>query len=207
MVSTSGTEDAAGSRGHRRRGEELYAAIFEATLAELDEVGYSRMVMERIATRAGASKASIYRRWPSRAELVRAALRHHYRTPDTIPDTGSLRDDALALLRLGAERLNGAFGQAARGLVAESLTAADDTASLRASMFLTRNRLMAEILERAVARGEIAPEAITPQVIEVAPALVDHHFLMRGTPIPDETLVGIVDDVLLPLVAAAGTQD
>lgn len=208
MVSTSATEDGAarGSRGQRRRGDELYAAIFNATLAELSEVGYSRMVIERIAARAGASKASIYRHWPTRAELVRAALRHHYRTPETLPDTGNLREDALALLRLGAERLNGVFGEAARGLVAESLTD-PDSSSLRASMFLTRNRLMGEILERAAARGEISRAAITPRVIEVATALVDHHFLMRGTPIPDEVLTGIVDDVLLPLVSAAGEPD
>lgn len=63
------------------------------------------------------------------------------------------------------------------------------------------------MLERAAARGEISRAAITPRVIEVATALVDHHFLMRGTPIPDEVLTGIVDDVLLPLVSAAGEPD
>ena len=127
----------------------LYAAILEATLAELAEAGYSRLAMERVAAPAGASKASLYRRWPSRAELVVAALRHHYRGPETIPDTGNLRDDVLALLRLGATRLNGVFGEAARGLMAESLTDPDRTASVRANMFTTRNRLMGEILDRA----------------------------------------------------------
>lgn len=199
----------AGQAGHRgqprRRGEELYAAIFEATLAEMAEVGYSRLAMERVAARAGASKVSLYRRWPNRAELVVAALRHHYRGPETIPDTGNLRDDALALLRLGATRLNGVFGEAARGLMAESLTDPDRTASLRANMFTARNRLMREILDRAAARGDISPAAVTPQLIELAPALVDHYFLMHGAPVPDEVLTGIVDNVLLPLLTAATT--
>ena len=189
----------------RRRGEELYAAIFEATLAELAEVGYSRLAMERIAVRAGASKASLYRRWPSRAELVIAALGYHYAAPEPVPDTGNLRDDVLALLRLGATRLNGIFGVAARGLMAETLTDPDRTASLRANIFTTRNRLMREILERAAARGDISPAAITPEFIELAPALVDHHFLMHGTPVPDEVLTRIVDNVLLPLITAATT--
>jgi AcrR family transcriptional regulator len=208
-VGTTPMPAAAGQAGHRgqprRRGEELYAAIFEATLAELAEAGYSRLAMERVAARAGASKASLYRRWPNRAELVVAALRHHYRGPETIPDTGNLRDDVLALLCLGATRLNGVFGEAARGLMAESLTDPDRTASLRANMFTTRNRLMREILDRAATRGDISPAAVTPQLIELAPALVDHHFLMHGAPIPDEVLTGIVDNVLLPLLTAATT--
>ncbi len=111
----------------------------------------------------------------------------------------------LALLRLGATRLNGIFGLAVRGLMAETLTDPDRTASLRANMFTTRNRLMREILERAAARGEIRPAAITHEVIGLAPALVDHHFLMHGAPIPDEVLTKIVDNVLLPLLTAAPT--
>jgi AcrR family transcriptional regulator len=203
MPATAGEADHRGQP--RRRGEELYAAIFEATLAELAEVGYSRLAMERIAARAGASKASLYRRWPSRAELVIAALGHHYAGPEPAPDTGNLRDDVLALLRLGATRLNGIFGVAARGLMAETLTDPDRTASLRVNMFTTRNRLMREILEHAAARGDISPAAITPELIELAPALVDHHFLMHGAPIPDEVLIRIVDNILLPLLTATTT--
>src|SRR5256885_3312216 len=63
--------------------------------------------MERIASRAGASKVSLYKRWPSRAELVVAALRHQRREPEQAPDTGSLREDVLTLLRRAAARLDG----------------------------------------------------------------------------------------------------
>jgi AcrR family transcriptional regulator len=205
MPAAAGAADHSGQP--RRRGEELYAAIFEATLAELAEVGYSRLAMERIAARAGASKASLYRRWPSRAELVIAALVHHYDGPEEEPtlDTGNLREDVLALLRSGAARLNGIFGLAARGLMAENLTDPDRNVSLRANMFTARNQLMREILDRAVARGDISPAVVTPQLIELAPALVDHHFLMHGAPIPDEVLTGIVDNVLLPLLTTPPT--
>jgi AcrR family transcriptional regulator len=192
-----------GHRGRpRRRGEELYAAIFEATLAELAEVGYSRLAMERIAARAGASKASLYKRWPGRAELVLAALRHqsHNLDPVPTPDTGNLRDDVLTVLRHAAVLLDGVFGEAVRGLMAETLTDPNRTAALRPSMFDARNRLIRQILDQAAARGEIRAAAITPRLIEVAPALVDHYFLMRGTPIPDDVLTGIVDEVLLPLL-------
>jgi AcrR family transcriptional regulator len=180
----------------------LYTAIFEATLAELAEAGYSRLAMERVAARARASKMSLYKRWPNRAELVVAALRHHAGDPEPAPDTGSLREDVLTLLRGSAARLNGIFGEVVRGLMAETLTDPDRTADLRANMFTTRDRLMREILDHAAARGDIAPAAITPQFIGLAPALLDHHFLIHGAPIPDDVLTGIVDNVLLPLLTA-----
>jgi AcrR family transcriptional regulator len=184
----------------RRRGAELYAAIFQATLAELAEVGYSRLAMERIAARAGASKTSLYKRWPSRAELVVAALQHQGAQPEAAPDTGNLRDDVLTLLRRAAARLDGVFGEAVRGLMAETLTDPDRTAALRPNMFSPRDRLMVEILDRATARGDISADAVNPQLIGLAPALVDHHFLIHGAPIPDDVLVGIVDAILLPLL-------
>lgn len=191
----------------RRRGDALYAAIFEATLAELAEVGYARLAMERIAARARTSKASLYKRWPNRAELVVAALRHQHGGPEPTPDTGSLRADVLALLRRGAKRLDGIFGEAARGLMAETLSDPDRTASVRGNMFVSRDRIMREILDRAVERGEIPAAAVTPRTIGLAPALVDHHFLIHGAPIPDKLLTDIVDEILLPLLKAERRQD
>lgn len=197
---------AGGEAGHRprprRRGEELCAAIFEATLAELAEAGYSRLAMERIAARAGASKMSLYRRWPSRRELVIAALRHQDREPEPVPDTGNLRDDVLTFLRRAAALLGGAFGEAVRGLMAETLMDPDRTAAARADALSARDQIMRDILTRAVARGEIRSAAVTPQLIGLAPALVDHYFLLHGAPIPDDLLTGIADDILLPLLTA-----
>lgn len=201
MAATAGAVDH--RKGPRRRGEALYSAIFDATLAELAEVGYWRLAMERVAARAHASKASLYKRWPNRAELVVAALRHQGGEPEPAPDTGSLREDVLTLLRRGARRLDSLFGEAARGLMAESLTNPERTANLRANMFTGRNKLMREILERAVTRGDIPAAATRPHLIEFAPALVDHHFLIHGAPIPDQVLRDIVDDILLPALTNA----
>ena len=86
--------------------------------------------------------------------------------------------------------------------MAETLTDPDRTATLRPNMFAARDRLMREVLDRAVARGEVRPAAVTPQLIGLAPALVHHHFLIHGAPIPDDVLTGIVDNVLLPLLTS-----
>lgn len=190
-------------RRPRRRGEELYAAIFEATLAELAEVGYARLTMERVAARAHASKMSLYKRWPSRRELVIAALRHRDRTPEAPPDTGNLRDDVLAFLRRMARQLDGMLGEAARGLMTETLIDPGTTAAARAGAFAVRDSAIRGILDRAAARGEIRADAITPQLVSLAPALLDHHFLLHGAPIPDDIIVGIVDNILLPLLTTA----
>ena len=82
-------------KGPRRRGDALYAAIFEATLAELTAVGYAELKMEHVASRARASKGSLYRRWSSRAELVADAVHHTlpgccgHRTPAACARTSS----------------------------------------------------------------------------------------------------------------------
>ena len=91
----------------RRRGDVLNSAIFEATLDELAEVGYAKLTMERVAARAGASKASVYRRWPSRMELALDAVHHLAPDPTDLPDTGSLRGDAIAFMRTAADLLAG----------------------------------------------------------------------------------------------------
>jgi AcrR family transcriptional regulator len=193
--------------GPRRRGDALYQAIFAATLAELAEVGYPKLAMERVAARARTSKASLYKRWPNRAELVLAALRHQRGEPEPPPDTGNLRDDVLILLRRGATRLNGVMGEVVRGLMAETLADSTPIAQVRTTMFDARNAQLHEVFTRAADRGDIATDAIRPDLVALAPALVDHHFLFHGAPIPDEVLTGIVDGILLPLLVRTSPTD
>jgi AcrR family transcriptional regulator len=184
----------------RRRGEVLHRAIFKATLDELTEVGYAELSMERVAERARTGKASLYRRWPNRAELVVDAIRHTLADHAELPDTGDLREDILIWLRVAAELLAGPLGEAARGLIAETLRNPEVTQAARARIIGSGPEPMLEILRRAAGRGEVRPEALTSLVASVGPCLLRHHFLIHGSPIPDKVLVEIVDDVVLPLV-------
>ncbi|NRQ38694.1 TetR/AcrR family transcriptional regulator [Nonomuraea sp. NN258] len=184
----------------RRRGEALSAAIFQATLDELAEVGYARLTMERVAERARASKASLYRRWPTRIELVMAAVYHSLPGPGSSPDTGNLRDDLLALLRRTAQALSGPAGEAMRGLLGEALSDESRAAELRAHSQGAGRKMMAEVVRRAVERGEVDPAVVTPRRLETGQALLRQHFLFDGLPIPDGLLVEIVDEVLVPLL-------
>jgi AcrR family transcriptional regulator len=191
----------------RRRGDVLNSAIFEATLDELAEVGYAKLTMERVAARAGASKASVYRRWPSRMELALDAVHHLAPDPTDLPDTGSLRGDAIAFMRTAADLLAGPGGEALRGLLGDTLADPSRTRELRNHSRGTGHRIMQEITRRAVERGEINADAITPRRLDVAQAMLREQFLFHGPPIPDAAIVEIVDETVLPLFRQRGASE
>ncbi|GAA1705051.1 TetR/AcrR family transcriptional regulator [Nonomuraea bangladeshensis] len=184
----------------RRRGEALNAAIHRATLDELAESGYAGLTMERVAERAKTGKASLYRRWPSRLELVAEAVRTVLPTPESVPDTGELRGDLIAMLGQAARALSGPAGEALRGLLGEALSSGSQLGAMRRTSQGMGRKAMEEVVRRAVERGEVDPGVITPRRLDAGHALLRHHFLFDGTPVPDELVVQIVDEVLVPLL-------
>lgn len=188
-------------RAPRRRGETLERAIYDATLAELHQVGYLNLSMERVAQRARTGNASLYRRWASRAELVIDAISSVVPEHAEPPDTGSVRGDLLALLRLTRARQAGPAGEVMRGVIAESL-GNDRVHAARARLADQRIAQVLTVLRRGADRGEVRPSAVMPVVAAVAPMLVMGLFLLRGEPVTDQTLTEIVDEVMLPLVQA-----
>ena len=139
----------------RPRSEASHQAIIAATLALLVDAGYASLTMEAVRARAGVGKATIYRRWRSKEELVRDAivfLHHEFETPDT----GSLRGDYDALaatVRASASR-GGAASLMPR-LLGEAVSDPELFAIFRANLVEPRRAALRTVLERAVARGEI----------------------------------------------------
>ncbi|MEV0397254.1 TetR/AcrR family transcriptional regulator [Polymorphospora rubra] len=190
----------------RRRGEELERAILRAAADELRESGYAGMTMDRVAARAGTNKNSIYRRWPHRAALGIAAYRHLSDAAMPNPDTGTLRGDALEMLRQANETWSSPHGAILRGLLA---AAADDPELLalmrERSGADTMDRAWLGMLERAATRGEAPAAAAHHRVATTPMMLLRAEYAMRGIPsVPDEVLVEIVDEVFLPLVRGRG---
>lgn len=190
----------------RRRGEALNAAIYAATLAELTEAGYSGLTMERVAERARASKASLYRRWPSKAELVINAVYHVLSGPESIPDTGSLRGDLLAMFRDVAAQLAGPAGQGLRGLLSDALRDPRRIAEIRSHTRGHSMSMVREVVRRAALRGEVDADRITERQLETGTSVIRFHFLIHGS-IPDEVIIGVVDEVVLPLFRTASRPD
>ena len=139
----------------RRRGHALDLAILNATIAEIDLSGYAGLSMERVAERARASKASLYRRWPSKVELVMAAIYGLLPDPAAAAETGSLRGDLLALFRSAAELLAGPGGAAIRGMMSDALRDPELAAQLRRYTQGRSVAAMREVVRRAMERGEL----------------------------------------------------
>ena len=156
--------------------------------------------MERVAERAGTSRAVIYRRWRNRAELVIAAMRHHQPVlSGTIPDTGTLRGDVLAVLRRASTRITELGPDTVIGMLSDLLS--DDEAFEQILDQLTRGggEVMAGVLDRAAARGE-ARDDISPRVARLPIDLLRHELILTHQPPSQRTLEEIIDDIFLPLV-------
>ncbi|GLY91708.1 TetR/AcrR family transcriptional regulator [Actinoallomurus iriomotensis] len=178
----------------RRRGFELEAAILRATWEELGAVGYMNLTMEGVADRARTGKQVLYRRWRNRAELVLAAMRSRVVSiADDVPDTGELRGDVLAVLDRMARRYDDVGSDVVHGLMAEAR-------DLDPVFFSIMTGVMETILRRAADRGEILSGAVGRRITTLPADLLRHEMLLTSAPVPESTLVEIVDDVFLPLV-------
>jgi AcrR family transcriptional regulator len=186
----------------RRRGSALEDALLDAAWAELQAVGYARLTMEAVAQRAGTSRPVLARRWPTRPQLVIAALRRHRpMLSGEIPDTGNLRDDVLAVLRRVEARFAEVGPDTFYGLAADYFADPGIIPDFQAQTFTTGNAVMAAILKRAAERGEVAGEI--PARIATLPIVLLRHQLLLG-PDDEQDVTGIVDQVFLPLVTGVG---
>jgi AcrR family transcriptional regulator len=184
----------------RRRGATLEHALLDAAWEELQESGYAKLTMERVAERAGTSRAVIYRRWRNRPELVIAAMRHHQPVlSGAIPDTGTLRGDTLAVLRRASARITEIGPNTVIGMLSDLLS--DDEAFEQILHQLMRGggEVMSSVLDRAAARGETR-EHISPRVARLPLDMLRHELILTHQPPSQRTLEEIVDEIFLPLV-------
>lgn len=188
--------------GRRRRGATLEKALLDATWEELVEKGYDGLTIESVAERAQTARAVIYRRWPSKPELVRAAIAHAGLNETVpVPDTGSLRGDLVEALRGASQRRAPMLGLFLSARIAGFYEDTGSTlADLRGEFLAGRVSLVDSILDRAVERGEADPARLTPRVRSLAFDLVRHELLLTHRAVPDDVIVAIVDEVVLPLV-------
>ena len=186
--------------GSRRRGETLERAIFDSVLAEIAETGYDAMTMEGVAARAQTGKAALYRRWPSKQELVLDALHCSMPPVDDPPDTGTIRGDLLTLLGRMAATINSPTGCAMQSVIGNLKRNSEITEAVHTRVIEPRRQLMMDALRRGAERGEVRPEAVTRLVAEVGPSLVLQKFMSEGPPITRKTVEEIVDQVIMPLL-------
>ena len=187
----------------RRRGQVLEHALYEATLAELAEVGYGGLTMEGIAARARTGKAALYRRWASKCELVHAALVFAL-PPVPEPRPGrSAREKLLAMFTAHRDMLAGKTAFPGLDIIHQLLHEPEMRAIFADAVVGPRLKTVESILRAAVANGDIDPATITPLTARIGPALINQHFLLAGEPPNRRDLALIVDTVIPPKAPAA----
>jgi AcrR family transcriptional regulator len=185
----------------RRRGKALEDAVLDAAWSELADGGYASFTMEAVAARAHTSRPVLYRRWPNRAGLAIAAIRHiMHKHPLNIPDTGNVRGDLIALLQQFTEKralFAASFSLQMNEYFSETNTSMAD---LRASVLQGDHSQLAVVLARGVDRGEIDRSKLTPRIASLPADLVRHEVLMTLKPVSNAVITEFVDDIFLPLV-------
>jgi AcrR family transcriptional regulator len=197
-----------GEHGSRHRGHPLDTsrdvAIREAALDLLTEIGYDRLTMDAVAARAHASKATIYRRWQGKAALVVDALNCSKGTM-LEPDTGSLVGDLEALGDASCGQESRFNARVMLGLITALAHDVELRDVFRERMIEPRTRVIRQIFERAVARGEVSPERNLDLLVAIFPALMIHQVLVTGE-LPDADFsFHVINDMILPLATAPTT--
>jgi AcrR family transcriptional regulator len=182
------------------------AAICDAVFDLLGEVGYDQMSMDAVAARAHASKATIYRAWPCKPDLVIDALVHRFGTAPEPEDTGSLRGDLVALMTSACQVVNSQDGAVMAGLMSAAARNQDLSRTLFRCMYEMKHGVHETIINRAADRGEL-PRNTDPALLhEVMHALVSARKMWGDGPLDGDFVVHVVDDVLLPVLRNAHTR-
>ena len=184
----------------RRRGDALERAIYDAVFRQLQTVGYTGLTMEGVAGCAQTGKAALYRRWPGKDDLVVDAIDHALPSLADLPDHGEVREDLLDLLRRMAAMVNSPTGCALQCLLAQADRDHQFKALLHERVLAPRKASFLAVLQRAADRGQVRPDAVTQLVAEVGLAMVVQRFLVDGPPVPDDFVVSVLDEVVMPLL-------
>ncbi|BBX99873.1 putative HTH-type transcriptional regulator [Mycobacterium seoulense] len=173
------------------------AEILAVTLRLLQEHGYDQLTIDAVAAAAHASKATVYRRWPSKAELVLAAFIEGVRQVAVVPNTGTLRGD---LLRLGEMicQEGGRHASTIRAVMVEVSRHSALNDALQEQFLTQRKALIQHVLRQAVDRGEIGEDAITDELWDLLPGYLIFRCIIPDRPPTRRTVQALVDGFLIP---------
>jgi AcrR family transcriptional regulator len=176
-------------------------ALREATIELLSEIGYDRLTIDAVAARARSSKATIYRRWPGKAEWVVDALTSLKGAP-LVPHTGSLQGDLEAIAQNSASADNLLDARLMIGLITALAHDAELRQVFRERLIDPHTESLKQVFAQAVERGEVAPHRNLDLLVAVYPAMMQRHLLLSGE-LPDARFAQqVIDDVIMPLATA-----
>jgi AcrR family transcriptional regulator len=177
--------------------------ILAAALDVLAETGYHGMTIDMVARRAKAGKATLYRRWPSKAELVIDAvvgMRKSNFPASELADTGSLRGDLIATIQPHSIEDGDRKFQIMAGILAMISQAPELAEAANTAIIQPRIQANLLLMQRAIDRGEISADCDIQTLSLVTPGMIAHRVLILRKPVDREFLISLIDGVLLPAV-------
>ncbi|MFK0128046.1 TetR/AcrR family transcriptional regulator [Streptomyces nigra] len=202
MVTSHRTAAPARAVSPRRRGAVLERAILDAALEQLSTVGWNGLTMEGVAASAQTGKAAVYRRWPSKEDLVADALRAGLPSLDSAPDLGSVREDLLELCKLARDAMFSRPGFALRAVIheCEDIQAERFHTVIFEGLVEPTIRLLREVIVRGIKRGEVREDAVNGYVCDAIPAMMMYRSKVCGSEWGDRDLEEMIDQLMVPLL-------
>jgi AcrR family transcriptional regulator len=200
MAAMTTTEMPRPSRGGRPRDPSRDGVIRAAILRLLAEVGYGALTMDAVASEAGVGKATIYRRWRTKQDLVVDTISDLNRAEAAPPDTGSLEGDLRQMLRSLVAVITGPTGAATLSLLSTVPHQPALAEAFRNGPLAVWRSSFEEIWSRAERRGEVQPGVAGSVVAETTSALLVQRWLLTGRPIDEAYADEVLDSVVLPLI-------
>lgn len=173
-------------------------AIHQAALEILADVGYDRITVESIAARAHVSKATIYRRFKNKQEILMSAMREHAACTLPLIDKGNLRDDLIALISEHVKLLKGPEGELTMSLLAIAHRDPELGKLLNQKSPIDADNESAALFARAIARGDISKKANISFLSEVVPSIITTRIFITHQPVNQKFIEQLVDDLLIP---------
>lgn len=182
----------------RKRDASRDDALRQAALEVLAEVGYDRLTVDAVAARAGAGKATCYRRWAGKAELVVDAV-SHMKAQLEQPDTGSLRDDLIALTSHTTAGDDSFRVDVQAGLLSGLVRDAQLREVFAEQFVAPRKDVFRTVFAHAIERGEIGPVPDAELLSDIVPSMVFHRMILTGRPPDPAFILRVLDRIVLPL--------
>ena len=196
----------------RKRGAALEDAIHDAVFAELTEVGYAAFTIEAVAVRAKTGKASIYRRWETKVDLVMDAFLARFGGPDEIvdellTDTEAPTRDLLVKLATRICEVSDEAGEVIRAVACEATRDPELSAAVEQKVYRPKHQAFVDLLRRGVDRGEVRPEAVCGLYADILPAMLTYRMVLNNQPVTESEAAQIVDQAVMPLISTSPKAD
>ena len=200
MAVPPGTELTSPRRGGRPRDPSRDEAIRAALLRLLGEVGYGGLTIDAVAQAAGVGRATIYRRWRTKQDLIVDSISELGSVLTVPPDTGSLQEDIRQVMHLIVDITRSPIGAMLQSLISAMHHHPELRAAYRAGPLTVWRNAYAQMWARAEARGEVTPGLASSPMAETTSALIVQRWLLTDEPVDDEYADRVLDTVVMPLL-------